>query len=81
MKELLDCFAPVTTDEIKAVKENTNICASASECMCKCHGYGAVGCTDCLDRVNVACVKPLVHRPRMAGVLHCKQCEREVNER
>lgn len=81
MKEILDCFAPVTPAEIKEAKAKSNICASGSECMCNCHTYGAVGCTDCLDRVNVACIKPLKHKPRMGGVIHCKQCEREVNEK
>ena len=50
MKELLDCFVPVTPAEIlEARLRKTNICASGSECMCRCHTYGAVGCTDCLD--------------------------------
>jgi len=49
MKELLDCFAWHNDSRETAKSRKTNICASGSECMCRCHTYGAVGCTDCLD--------------------------------
>ena len=47
-----------------------------------CDGTGFINhdnCKDCTE-IRIKCIKPLKHRPSMKGVLHCKQCEREIGE-
>ena len=49
-----------------------------------CDGTGFINhdnCKDCnSDELKIKCVRPLKHRPSMKGVIHCKECEREMEE-